>query len=76
MKKTGGCEHATDWLDLQTLGSQLIIMPKNLPGHWSHKLRYIFPPWTHTAFYRGGGRWDGVLGKLALAMSGENRYVV
>ena len=23
-----------NWLDLQTLGSQPVIMPKNLPNHW------------------------------------------
>ena len=24
-------------LDLQTIGSQLVMMPKNLPDHWSRK---------------------------------------
>ena len=34
-KEIGGCEHVTNRLDLQTLGSQPIMMPKNLPDHWS-----------------------------------------
>ena len=33
-RKTEGCEHVTNRLDLQTLGSQPMIMPKNLPNHW------------------------------------------
>ena len=28
---TGGREHVTDRLELQTLGSQPVVMPKNLP---------------------------------------------
>ena len=34
-KEIGGCEHVTNRLDLQTLGSQPIMMPQNLPDHWS-----------------------------------------
>jgi hypothetical protein len=33
MKETGGCQYVTG-LDLQTLGSQPVMMPKNLPDHW------------------------------------------
>jgi hypothetical protein len=29
------------WLDLQALGSQLII-PKNLPDHWVEHVKYVF----------------------------------
>jgi hypothetical protein len=33
--KTEGChQHVTNRLHLQTLGSQLIMMPKNFPNHW------------------------------------------
>ena len=34
-KPTGGCQHACNRLHLQTLGSQPMVMPKNLPDHWS-----------------------------------------
>ena len=34
------------WLDLQTLGSQPIVMPKNLPDHWLQSCSYFGDLWV------------------------------